>query len=111
MFSKIIKGAPAPVKAAIVYNDLIRFWRLDKKHSYIAQGDKIKWIYLKPNRNRIEALAFLLFDIPEKILTFIEEYADRQKIFDSILLNKLEGFYTDLEWSLKLNSYKEKFFV
>tara|TARA_R110002020_G_scaffold246851_2_gene460729 strand:+ start:3306 stop:4262 length:957 start_codon:yes stop_codon:yes gene_type:complete len=111
MFSKIIKGAPAPVKAAIVYNDLIRFWRLDKKHSYIAQGDKIKWIYLKPNRYRIEALAFLPFDIPKKILTFIEEYADRQKIFDSILLNKLEGFYTDLGWSLKLNSYKEKFFV
>mgnify|MGYP003736548477 CR=1 FL=1 len=41
----------------------------------------------------------------------IEEYADRQKIFDSILLNKLEGFYTDLGWTLKLNSYKEKFFI
>ena len=44
MFSKIIKGAPAPVKAAIIYNDLIRFWRLGGKHSSIAQGDKIKWI-------------------------------------------------------------------
>lgn len=111
MFSKIIKGAPASVKATIIYNDLIKFWRLDNKHSYITQGDKIKWIYLKPNRYRIEAIAFIPFDIPEKILTFIEEYADRQKIFDSILLNKLEGFYTDLGWSLKLNSYKEKFFI
>ena len=111
MFSKIVKGAPAPVKAAIVYNDLIRFWRLDNKHSYITQGEKIKWIYLKPNRYRIEALAFLPFDIPEKIFTFIEEYADRQKIFDSILLNKLEGFFTDLGWDIKLNTYKEKFFI
>ena len=32
--------------------------------------------------------------------TFLETHADRQKIFDSILLNKLEGFYDDLEWTL-----------
>ncbi len=111
MFSKIIKGAPAPVRATIIYNDLVRFWRLNDKHSYITQSDKIKWVYLKPNRYRIEAIAFNPFDIPEKILTFIEEYADRQKIFDSILLNKLEGFLNDVGWSLKLNSFKEKFFI
>ena len=40
----------------------------------------------------------------------METYADRQKIFDSILLNKLEGFYDDLGWSLNLNPYKDKFF-
>jgi len=104
-------GAPASVKAAIIYNDLLRFWRLDGKHSYISQGDKVKWVYLKPNRFQIEAIAFLPFDIPKKILTFIEEHIDRQKVFDSILLNKLENFYSDLGWSLKLNSYKEKFFI
>ena len=111
MFSKIIKGAPAPVRATIVYNDLIRFWRLNGKYSYITQSDKIKWIYLKPNRYRIEAIAFLPSDVPDKILEFIEEYADRQKIFDSILLNKLEGFFNDIGWSLKLNTFKEKFFI
>ena len=31
MFSSIGKGAPAAVKAAIIYNDLLRFWKLDKK--------------------------------------------------------------------------------
>ena len=40
----------------------------------------------------------------------IEEYADRKKIFESVLLNKLEGFYSDLEWQLNLNPYKEMFF-
>jgi hypothetical protein len=40
----------------------------------------------------------------------MEEYADRQKIFDSILLNKLEGFYDDLGWSLSLNPYRSVFF-
>jgi DNA polymerase elongation subunit (family B) len=110
MFSSIGKGAPAAVKAAIVYNDLLRFWKLDKKYNYITQGEKIKWIYLKNNPYRIDAIAFLDYDIPKEIRTFIEKYADRQKVFDSILLNKLEGFYNDLGWSLSLNPHRNKFF-
>jgi len=110
MFSSIGKGAPAAVKASIIYNDLLRFWKLDKKYNYITQGEKIKWIYLKSNPYRIEAIAFLDYDIPEQIRTFIEKYADRQKVFESILLNKLEGFYNDLGWSLNLNPHRNKFF-
>ena len=71
---------------------------------------KVKWIDLKPNPYQIEAISFLDFDLPEKIRTFIEQYADRKKIFESILLNKLEGFYSDLGWTLNLNPYKEMFF-
>ena len=103
-------GAPAAVKAAVRYNDLIRFWKLDGKHNLIAQGEKIKWIYLKPNPYQLEELAFLEYDMPEKIRIFLDEYADRGKIFDSILLNKLEGFYSDLEWNLNLNPYINQFF-
>ena len=103
-------GAPAAVKAAVRYNDLIRFWKLDGKHNLIAQGEKIKWVYLKPNPYQIEELAFLEYDMPEKIRIFLDEYADRGKIFDSILLNKLEGFYSDLEWNLNLNPYINQFF-
>ena len=110
MFSTLAKGAPASVRATVKYNDLLRFWGLDKNHSYIVQGDKIKWIYMKDNPYKIDGLAFLDFDIPEKIRTFIEQYADRKKIFESILLNKLEGFYNDLGWTLNLNPYRNTFF-
>jgi len=110
IFSQLEKGAPASVKAAVAYNDLLRFWKLNKKYSYITQGDKIKWIYLEPNAYQIEAIGFLSYEIPPKIAEFIEKHADRKKIFDSILLNKLEGLYSDMEWSLNLNPYKNKFF-
>ena len=110
MFSIVAKGAPASVRATIKYNDLLRFWGLDKDHSYIVQGDKVKWIYMKDNPYKIDGLAFLDFDIPEKISIFIEQYADRKKIFESILLNKLEGFYDDLGWKLNLNPYRNTFF-
>ena len=110
MFSVMEKGAPAAVKATVVYNDLLRFWGLHKKHASIAQGDKVKWIYLKQNPYQVDAIAFLEWDLPEKMRTFIEQYADRKKIFESILLNKLEGFYNDLGWALNLNPYQQMFF-
>jgi len=105
MFTEILKGAPAPVRATVRYNDLLRLWQLDKKHNLITQADKVKFIYLKDNPYKIEALAFQDHDIPEKVNDFLERYADRQKVFDSILLNKLSGFFSDLGWSLDLNPF------
>jgi DNA polymerase elongation subunit (family B) len=110
MFSLIKSKAPAPVKAAIKYNDLLTFWGLDKQHSRITQGDKVKWIYLRDNPYKIEALAFLDFDMPEKIRILLDDYADKHKSFESILESKLEGFYHDLGWSLNLNPYRNMFF-
>ena len=105
MFTEILKGAPAPVRAAIRYNDLLRLWQLDRKYNLITMADKVKWIYLKDNPYKIEALAFFDYQMPDKIVDFLDTYADRQKVFDSILLNKLEGFFSDLGWSLNLNPY------
>jgi hypothetical protein len=62
------------VKKNIKYNDLLTFWGLDKQHSRIVQGDKIKWIYLKDNPYKIEALAFLDFDMPHKIKELLDKY-------------------------------------
>ena len=105
MFTEILKGAPAPVRAAIRYNDLLRLWQLDRKYNLFTMADKVKWIYLKDNPYKIEALAFFDYEMPDKIVDFLDAYADRQKVFDSILLNKLEGFFSDLGWSLSLNPY------
>lgn len=110
MFSIVGQGAPAPVKAAIKYNDLLTFWGLDKEHSKIVQGDKVKWIYFKANPYKIESLAFLDFDMPPKIHKLLNDYADKNKSFETILESKLTGFYSDLGWSLNLNPYRNLFF-
>ena len=110
-FTIIAKGAPAYVRAAIKYNDLLKFWKLTNKHSRILQGDKVKWIYLKKNPYNIEALAYLDFDMPDKIREFLDRFADKEKVFDTILLNKLEGFYDDMGWKLVTNPYINQFFI
>ena len=110
VLTELKKGAPANVKAAVKYNDLLRFWQLDKQHSPIVQGDKIKWIYLIDNPYKIEAIGFLSFDVPDKMRIFLNDYADRKKSFETILQSKLENFYTDLGWVLNLNPNINKFF-
>lgn len=110
-FTIIAKGAPAPVRATIKYNDLLEFWKLTNKHSRILQGDKVKWIYLKKNPYNIEALAYLDFDMPDKIREFLDKFADKEKVFNTILLNKLEGFYDDMGWKLVTNPYINQFFI
>jgi DNA polymerase elongation subunit (family B) len=110
IFTVIRKGAPAAVRATIRYNDLLKYWKLDKTYSQIVQGDKVKWIYLKKNPFQIEALAYLDFDMPDKIKDYLDKFADKEKVFDTILLNKLEGFYEDLEWRLNTNPYVNQFF-
>jgi DNA polymerase elongation subunit (family B) len=110
-FTVIRKGAPAAVRATIKYNDLLNYWQLSKKHSPVVQGDKVKWIYMKKNTYNIEALAYLVFDRPDKIRDFLNRFADKEKVFDTILLNKLEGFYSDLGWRLTTNPYVNQFFI
>ncbi len=93
------------VLAAIRYNDLLKLWQLDKKYPLMTNADKIKWIHLRENPYKIDGLAFFDHEIPAKVQEFLNQYADRKKVFESILLNKLEGFFSDLEWSLDLNPY------
>ena len=84
---------------------------LDRKHTQIVEGDKIKWVYLRDNPYKIDTMGFLDFDLPKPIRKFIEEYVDIPRSFDTILKNKLESFYEDLGWgNLTLNTYVQQFF-
>ena len=112
IFTCIKKGAPAHVKACIIYNDLLRYFNLDKIHEKISEGSKIKWAYLKSNQLQIPAIGFKGYDDPKKIMNFIEQYVNHDKIFNSVLQKKIDLFYGALNWSApidKANSL-EKFF-
>ena len=112
IFSDLKIKAPINTKAAIYYNDLLRFKKLDKKYPTIKEFEKIYYVYLKDNPYRIDCLGFFGVDDPPEIIEFIEKYVDKDKTFDSTFLNKLQGVYDDLKWSFpSLNEYANKFFV
>lgn len=111
IFSEIMPKTPVHIKAGIYYNDLLRFKELDKKHPVLQIGDKIRWIYLKDNPYKIESLAFNPYDSPKEVMDYIEKYMDRQKMFSSVLVKKLEKIYENLSWGeINFNRNTTKFF-
>lgn len=111
MFSGFVKGAPVNTKAAIRYNDLIKFLNLNKKHESIIEGDKMYIINLIKNPYGIETIGMPLTKIPIEIEDFIHKYININEIFDSLLGEKLKSLYKDLSWDFPpLNPNVNKFF-
>ena len=110
IFSKLELKCPINTKAAIWYNDLLRFKKLDKQYPCFVEGDKMYYVQLKDNPYKIEVIGFTGND-PEFIIEFINKFIDKDAGFNSTLLNKLQGIYEDLKWSFpSLNAYVNKFF-
>ena len=106
------KGTPVHVKASINHNDLLRYFGDDKKYQFIADGDKVKWIYLKNNPIGMETIAFKGHEDSPKVIKFIKDYADYEKMYQKALEKKIQMFYESLVWSLPMDksSTIEKFF-
>lgn len=106
------KGTPVHVKASINHNDLLRYFNEHKRYQYISDGDKVKWLYLKNNPIGMETIAFKDFEDSPKVIKFIKEYADYEKMYEKALQKKIEMFYESLNWTLPVDksSTIEKFF-
>jgi DNA polymerase elongation subunit (family B) len=110
IFSTLRLKCPINTKAAIWYNDLLRFKKLDKQYPCFTEGDKMKYIQLKDNPYRIDVIGFTGKD-PEFINQFIDQYADRDEGFEATLMNKLVGIYEDLGWDFpSMHENASKFF-
>jgi hypothetical protein len=110
IFSTLKLKCPINAKAAIYYNDLLKFKKVQKQYPLFTAGDKMKYIQLKTNPYNIDVIGFTGND-PEVINKLIEEFADREEGFESTLLNKLKGIYEDLGWTFpSLNDKVNKFF-
>ena len=111
VLSNIKKSAPAHVKAAIRYNDLLKYYGATNTER-IKNYQKIKWAYLKSNPLNIDAIAFKGYEDPDKIIEFIETYIDYDKIFQRALKKKIDMFYESLNWGEPIDEKNsiERFF-
>ncbi len=76
MFSTFKLKAPANTKAAVRYNDLLKFKRLDKQYESIIEGDKIFIINLKENPYKLETVGLPNAKVPDEIEKFVKTYID-----------------------------------
>lgn len=105
-FKNYAKGTPAHVKAAIMYNNLLDYYKLTDSFSEIEDGDKIRWVYLTQNEFDIDALGYKGYDDPSQIMDFINKHINHEKMFDSIFSEKLSDLYGALTWTLPSENEK-----
>ena len=102
MFTEMEKGAPVHVKASVIYNDLLKHFKVNN-HEQIRNSSKIKWVYLKDNPFNIDAIAYKGYDDPKEIMDFINQYVDRDKLFDKALKKKIELFYESMKCDMPVD--------
>jgi hypothetical protein len=110
IFSKLKLKCPVNTKAAIATNDILRFKGLTKKYTEFTIGDKMYVAILKPNPYQLTVVGLNGYNDSPEIIEIVEKYIDREGLFDSIMRNKLETLYSDLNWELTLNPHISKFF-
>jgi len=95
---EFMKGTPAHVKAAITYNQLLKYYNCAYKYEPMKDGDKIKWVYLKNNPLGLSTVGLTGYNDPKEILDLVEEYIDYELIWQKELENKLDDFYLAMKW-------------
>jgi hypothetical protein len=112
--SGYISGTPVHVKSAINYNDMLHHLGVNKRKKVVPEiknADKIKWAYLRHNAMGFDTIALRGYEDPSQITEFVEEYIDRNKIFDREIRGKLDDFYAAMNWDkLPANNNMNKFF-
>jgi DNA polymerase elongation subunit (family B) len=102
------KGTPIHVRGSLLYNNLIKRKKLDKKYPLIMEGEKIKFIYLKePNTIQSNVISFPTI-VPKEL--DIEKYVDYDLQFDKSFLEPLRIILDSINWKTERVSSLEDFF-
>jgi DNA polymerase elongation subunit (family B) len=92
------KGVPIHVKSAQNYNKLLDLHKIESIPQ-IDDGDKILYAYMKQNPFGFETMALKgQGEDPEQIVAFVEQFIDREKVFQQTFISKLDTIWEDLGW-------------
>ena len=102
------KGCPIHVRGALTYNKLLKDGGLEKRHTAIKDGEKIKFIYLNP-RNHIKQNIISFYDyLPEDF--GLHKYVDYDKQFDKAFLAVVRPVLEAIGWTEEESVSLEDFF-
>ena len=111
-FTQFAKGAPAHVKAAITYNNLLDHFGVGGKYEKIGNSEKIRWVYLKQNELGLESCGYKGYEDPPQIIDFVKRNINYKKMYAQMLEKKIMMFYDTLKWDEPVNKKTsiERFF-
>jgi len=102
------KGTPIHVRGALLFNHHIKEKKLTNKYSLIANGEKVKFIFLKkPNIIQENVIAFIQ-DFPKEL--GLNKYIDYDTQFEKAFLEPLKIILDSIGWSVEKKISLEDFF-
>lgn len=101
---------PFHVRAALLYNDLVKREGLAGELPLIQSGDKIKVMYMKMPNPLMENVIAVPEDLPKQ-LEYLNDYADRSKQFDKTFLDPLRRITGAADIDTSDNVQMENFFT
>ena len=102
------KGTPMHVRAALLFNHMVKEHSLRKKHELINNGDKIKFIYLRtPNHIHENVIGFSDY-LPDEF--GLHKYVDHELQFQKTFLDPIEPVLNAVGWKHKEMASLEDFF-
>ena len=102
------KGCPIHVRGSLIYNDLIKRKKLQKKYEFIKEGEKIKFIHLKePNTIQSNIISFPAIIPPEFELA---QYIDYDTQFDKSFVEPLKIILDSIGWKTEQTASLADFF-
>ena len=103
------KGTPIHIRGALLYNHYVKQHKLTNKYSFIQNGDKIKFCYLKkPNIIRENIISFIQ-DFPHEI--GLDKYVDYDLQFEKSFLEPLKTILEAIDWNIEKTVNLESFFA
>ena len=103
------KGTPIHARGALLFNHYIKKNKLSQKYSYINNGEKIKFCYLKkPNTLQENVISFIQ-DFPKEL--GLDKYVDYELQFEKSFLEPLKIILDSVGWSAEKTTNLDSFFV
>jgi len=97
--SVFIKGTPINVRAALVYNRMLRLHNLDSKYPLIEEGSKIKYCHLiLPNPTNSNVIG-APYELPPELK--LESYIDYRTMFEKAFIKPMQSLTDAAGWNIE----------
>lgn len=103
-----IKGTPMNSRSAIMYNKMVKDRGLGGTHPLIRNGDRLKYIFLKPGNPTKENVIAFIDKLPPEFE--LHSWIDYDLLFNKTFVEPLQLILTALKWKAVPSASLEDFF-
>ena len=98
------KSTPIHVKGSLIYNQLIKEYKMQDKYPFIGDGDKVKFSYLiKPNPAR-DSVISCPGELPKQLE--LEKYIDYETQFEKSFLEPIRSITDAIGWKTEVKKQR-----